>query len=50
MESFQQYRTPQQPNFRAVPLNFLNLAPQDPSAQVANNADLSVYVDINGFN
>ena len=45
MESPQQRRTPQQPNFRPIPLN---LAPQDPPAQDANNADPFVDVDMNG--
>ena len=45
MESPQQHKTSQQPNFRPIPLN---LAPQDPSAQDANNADPFVNVDMNG--
>ena len=45
MESPQRHRTPQQPNFRPIPLN---LAPQDPPAQDANNADPFVEVDMNG--
>ena len=45
MESPQRRRTPQQPNFRPISLN---LAPQDPSAQDANNADPFVDVDMNG--
>ena len=35
--------SPQQPNFRPIPLN---LAPQDPPAQDANNADLFLDVDM----
>ena len=45
MESPQWRRTPQQPNFRPIPLN---LAPQDPPAQDANIADPFVDVDMNG--
>ena len=45
IKSPQQRRTPQQPNFRPIPLN---LAPQDSPAQDANNADPFVDVNING--
>ena len=43
MESPQRRKTPQQPNFRPIPLH---LAPQDPPAQDANNADPFVDVDV----